>query len=583
MSSTSSTPTAPPRRWRPWAAAAAIVVIAVLAAGCGSSGSSSPSSTSGSTGAGASSSSTTAQSVNPSGGAAAAAKQGGTVNVGLPSGAIDHLEPTLWYYATSWEIAYATCTPMLTFADSSGAAGVKPEGGVAQMPTVSDGGKVYTFQMKPGVEFANGQPITGQAIKYTFERMLSPKLASPGDGFFNVIAGAPAMIAGKAKTVSGIKATTSSVTFTLTQPVASFAYRMTLPFACPVPIGTAIKPLENGTALLSGPYVVKSYTPQRTLVLARNPHWNASELGNRQVADEIDIQLNVDDSQAAQLIRAGQLATYGAPMAPTDALQALQDPTLKGRVFVDPLPATTYLWLNNTVPPLNNAKVREAINYAINRQEIQRVWGGPSQGSPTDQVLPPTMPGYVKADNYPVGGDVAKAKSLMAASGVHTPATVTLRTLSDQPGYAQVAQAIQAELAPIGLKVNIVTAPDAVNGGVISAPKNHVPMGINTWTQDYPYADDFFSPLLDGANITPTGNNNYASYNNPAVNKQIGQLVNKGSATQWNALDRRIISQDAPWAPLLNPTRVTLFSSTTCGAVFQPVYLVDFATLGACS
>ena len=344
-----------------------------------------------------------------------------------------------------------------------------------------------------------------------------------------------------------------------------------------------MKPLENGTALMTGPYVVKSYTPQRSLVLARNPHWNAAELGKRQVADEIDIQIGVDDSQAAQLIRAGQLATYGAPMAPTDALQALNDPTLKGRVFVDPLPATTYLWLNNTVAPLNNAKVRQAINYAINRLEIQRVWGGPSQAAATDQVLPPTMPGYVKANTYPLGGDVAKAKALMAASGVHTPVSVTLRTLSDQPGYAQVAQAIQAELAPIGIKVNIVTAPDAVNGGVISAPKNHVPMGINTWTQDYPFPDDFFGPLLDGANITPTGNNNYASYNDPAVNKQIAQLETKATSAQWNALDKQIIGGDAPWAPLLNPTRVTLFSSGTCGAVFQPVYLVDFATLGACS
>jgi peptide/nickel transport system substrate-binding protein len=591
MSSLSSTATADrgrngpvrrlrPRRWRPWAVAP-IAVIGLLAAGCGSSGSTSASNNT--TSSSASTASNASQTVTPTGGAAAPAKQGGTVTVGLPSGAIDHLEPTLWYYATSWEIAYATCTPMLTFADSSGAAGVKPIGGVAQLPTVSDGGKVYTFTMKPGVEFANGQPITGQAIKYTFERMLSPKLASPGDGFFNNIVGAPAMIAGKAKSVSGIKATTNTVTFTLSQPVASFNYRMTLPFACPVPIGTPIKPLENGTALLSGPYVVKSYTPQRSLVLARNPHWNASQLGNRQVSNEITIQIGVDDSQAAQLIRAGQLATYGAPMAPTDALQASHDPTLKGRVFVNPLPATTYLWLNNTVPPLTNAKVRQAVNYAINRQAIQRVWGGPSQGAPTDQVLPPTMPGFVDANNYPVAGDPTKAKSLMAASGVHTPVSLTLRTLSDQPGYAQVAQAIQAELAPIGIKVNIVTAPDAVNGGVISAPKNHVPMGINTWTQDYPYADDFFEPLLNGDNITATGNNNYASYNNPTVNKQIATLTSTGTSEQWNELDKKIIAQDAPWAPLLNPTRVTLFSSTTCGAVFQPVYLVDFATLGACS
>jgi ABC-type transport system substrate-binding protein len=565
--------------WRSWAIAATVALVAAAAAGCGSTSSSSPSTS----GSGSSTQQSTGSTVTPTGGAAAPAKPGGTITIGLPAGAIDHLEPTLWYYATTWEIANATCEPMLTFAPKSGAAGVTPVAGVANLPKVSADGTVYTFTMKPGIEFVNGQPITGQDIAYTFTRMFSPKLASPGDLFFNVIKGAPAAIAGKASTVSGIKATTNTVTFTLTQPTASFLYRMTLPFACPVPIGTPDKAIENGTALLSGPYYVKSYTPQQSIVLVRNPHWNAAELGNLQTSDQINLQIGVDASQAASLIRAGQLATYGAPMAPTDALQAISDPTVKGRVFVDPLPATTYLWINNTVPPLNNVKVRQAINTAINRLAIQRVWGGASQGVPTEQILPPTMPGYVKANNYPAAGDVTAAEALMKASGVKTPVTLTLRTLSDQPGYAQVAQVIQADLAPIGIKVNIVTAPDSVNGGVIGVPKNHVPMGINTWTQDYPYPDDFFNPLLDGENITSTGNNNYASYNNPAVNKQIDSLDGKATSAQWNALDKQIIAGDAPWAPLLNPTRVTLFASGICGALIQPVYLVEFATLGKCS
>jgi peptide/nickel transport system substrate-binding protein len=515
--------------------------------------------------------------------AAKPAKTGGSITIGMPAGAIDHLEPTLWYYATTWQIAYATCTPLMTFADTSTAAGVKPISGVGELPTVSDGGRVYKFTIKPGLKFSNGTPITGPAIKYTFDRMFSPKLASPGSGFFNMIVGSPAVIAGKATSVSGITDTTNTVTFKLTQPVASFLYRMTMPFTCPVPVGTPIKPLENGTALVTGPYIVKSYTPERSIVLVRNPHWNSAELGNRQVSNQITIQLGVDDSQASPLIQSGQLATYAAPMSPTDALTALNDASLKGHVFVTPLPGTTYLWLNNTVPPLTNIKVRQAINYAINRLAIQRVWGGPSQAAPTDQVLPPTMPGYVRANNYPVAGNPTMAKSLMKAAKVKTPVTLTLRTLSDQPGYAQAAQVIQSDLAPIGIKVNIVTAPDSVNGGVISVPKNHVPMGINTWTQDYPYADDFFSPLLNGDNITATGNNNYSSFNVPSINSQIGRLVTAGSAAQWNALDKQIIAGYAPWAPLLNPTRVTLFASGICGAIIQPVYLIDFATLGRCA
>ena len=73
------------------------------------------------------------------------------------------------------------------------------------------------------------------------------------------------------------------------------------------------------------------------------------------------------------------------------------------------------------------------------------------------------------------------------------------------------AQVVQSELNGIGFAVSIKSAPDSVNGGIISTRANKIPMGINNWTQDYPDGDDFFGPLLDGRRITPTNNNNYAS------------------------------------------------------------------------
>jgi hypothetical protein len=109
MTSTPTGQSSGARAWRPWAIAAATALVALAAVGCGSTSSSSPSTS-------ASGSSTEQATVTPTGGAAAPAKPGGTITIGLPAGAIDHLEPTLWYYATTWEIANATCEPMLTFA-----------------------------------------------------------------------------------------------------------------------------------------------------------------------------------------------------------------------------------------------------------------------------------------------------------------------------------------------------------------------------------------------------------------------------------------------------------------------------------
>jgi ABC-type transport system substrate-binding protein len=111
-------------------------------------------------------------------------------------------------------------------------------------------------------------------------------------------------------------------------------------------------------------------------------------------------------------------------------------------------------------------------------------------------------------------------------------------------------------------------------------------MGINTWSQDYPYPDDFIGELLNGATIAPSGNQNVASFNDPSTNGQIAKLQSStggDTVAKWNALDAQIIRDHAPWAPLINPTRVSLFASGICGAVMQPVYELDLAKLGHCA
>jgi ABC-type transport system substrate-binding protein len=144
------------------------------------------------------------------------------------------------------------------------------------------------------------------------------------------------------------------------------------------------------------------------------------------------------------------------------------------------------------------------------------------------------------------------------------------------------AQAVQAELKPLGFDVSIKSAPDSVNGGIISTPANKIPMGINNWTQDYPDGDDFFVPLLDGQKITPTNNNNYASFDNASVDKKINAyapLLGAARDKAWANLDVSTMRNFAPWAPLNNPTWVDLISSRITGYVYTPVYGLDITTL----
>jgi ABC-type transport system substrate-binding protein len=179
---------------------------------------------------------------------------------------------------------------------------------------------------------------------------------------------------------------------------------------------------------------------------------------------------------------------------------------------------------------------------------------------------------------------VARAKALLADAGVKLPIKATLRTRSDAPGFVEMAQVVQNELNAVGFSISVKSAPDSVNFGIISTRANKIPMGINNWTQDYPDGDDFFGPLLDGRRITPTNNNNYAAFNNAAVNKGIDRITPMVGAARdaaWEALDVSTMRSATPWAPLLNPTWVDLISSRLTGYVYTPVYGMDITTLRA--
>jgi len=513
------------------------------------------------------------------------AAKGGEATVGLAAGGIDHLEPALWYFQTTWQIGYATCTTLVRYPDELGQAGAQIEAGLADLPTVSDDGTTYVFKLRDGIKFKDGAPITGADIKYTFERMLNPAMASPGGGFFTAIDGASAFMAGETDAVSGITVDGDTVTFKLTDPPASFLARLTMPFSCPVPIGTPIAPIEDGSILGTGPYMVESYTPQRGLTLVRNPDYAAAVLGERGALDKITIDTTIDPTQAALVIRSGQIATYMDLIAAADGGQALADKTLEGRVFADTIASVTYLWLNTQEPPLDNVKVRQAINFAISRNDIQRVLGGPAQAAVTDQILPPTMAGWTDADIYPAAGDPEKARQLLAESGLTLPIKITIRTGSDGSALSDTAQTIQAQLKAVGIDAAVELAPGSVHYSVTTTVANRVPSGIDPWFQDYPHPDNFIGVLLDGSRITPTNNQNRAMFDDPSINNRIHELtasLDAGSDAAWHELDAQIMRDHAPWAPLVNAVRVTMVAEGYCGLLIHPVYQLDLTTLGRC-
>src|SRR5580693_5482518 len=360
-----------------------------------------------------------ASSVSSSASSSSTAKPGaasGTLTAAMASGAIDSMDPNRWYFAVTWGLANAMCTTLVRYADQPGTAGTQVVPGTASLPKITDNGLVYTYTIRPGARFSDGQPITPADIKYTYMRLMAPAVDTGTGVYFVNVIGANAYMNGKSQTVPGITTTSSTISFHLTAPDGAFIYKTALPTTCPVPVGTPMKPIETGALeekYASGPFKLQSYSPGRQIVLAFNKEYDQA-LGARGHVAKIVFTIGDESTEAVLQIEAGQLDFNTSNLATADIIKISQNKTLQSQVHIASRPSLTYIFLNNQVPPLNNVDVRKAINYAVNRTAIEAQWGGPLAGTPSDQIIPAGQSDYKKYTIYPNTPILAKAKQLMA-------------------------------------------------------------------------------------------------------------------------------------------------------------------------
>jgi peptide/nickel transport system substrate-binding protein len=237
--------------------------------------------------------------------------------------------------------------------------------------------------------------------------------------------------------------------------------------------------------------------------------------------------------------------------------------------------------MNNRVPPFDNVKVRQAVNYAINREALVRIYGG--LGTPTENILPPNYPQYKKLNLYPY--NLAKARQLVKAAGV-TGAQVTIWTSNNTTQHGpEAGQYLVSVLNSIGLKAKLEEINAAVYLTTVGNQTTKAQVGFAAWYQDYPHPLDWFDVLLNGDRITATHNNNYANFDDSAINAKIEALKKEPTLTssvnsQWAQVEKMTMEQ-APWAPYLNVQGIDTFNSDidlSC-YVFNVNYQFDYASI----
>jgi YVTN family beta-propeller protein len=527
-----------------------------------------------------------AQAIAPSRGGSS----GGTLRIvsGLD---VDSMDPSLAANGLSQQLLYATCAKLLNYPDKAGAAGSQLTPEVAEaLPTRSPDGKTYTFTIRPGFRFSppSDQPVTAETFRYTIERALNHRTGSYADAFFGDIVGADAYMAGKAAHISGITASASQLIIRLRAPAPDFLARIAMPAFCAVPTNTPINPDGERVIPAAGPYYVGSYTPGQGVVLVRNPNYHGSRPHH---FARIQLTVGVPAQRAASEIeaRTADYTTFGgfeyhitlgiaaliSSLAPRFGLGSAAAAHGRQQYFVTP-PALQldYFDLNANRSLFSDVRVRQAVNYAIDRRALAAVGSGfqALPDTPTDHYLPPGIPGYRAAHVYPLAPDLAKARQLIAAAHA-AGRTVVLYTFDPYPG-PELAQIVKNDLSRIGLQVEIHTFPSGRYFSLVGTPGAPFDLAYNGWIADYPDPDDFLNFLLDDSSLWPP-------LKDPLAQRELAaaaQLSGPERYLTYGALDLTLARNVAPWAAFGTGSSHDFFSSHIGCQTFG-IYGMDLAAL----
>jgi peptide/nickel transport system substrate-binding protein/oligopeptide transport system substrate-binding protein len=491
------------------------------------------------------------------------AKQGGAITITYKDD-VATLDPAIGYDWQNWSMIKSLFDGLMDY--EPGTTVLKPD--LAESYEISPDGKTFTFKLRHGVKFHNGREMTADDVKYSLDRVVNPKTQSPGAGFFASIKGHDAVAAGTSESLEGVIVVDPyTVKFELTRPDATFLHVMAINFAHVVPkevvekYGADFGKHPVGT----GAYKLAEWTLGQRLVFERNPDYWHKGLPH---LDKITFEIGQEPIVALLRLQKGEVDVPGDGIPPAKFQEVMADPEQKARVVEGGQLHTGYVTMNTQMPPFDNVKVRQAVNMAINKDRIVQLIN--NRAVPANQPLPPSMPGYDTAfKGYAY--DVEKAKALLAEAGHPDGFETELFAMNTDPN-PRIAQAIQQDLAAIGIKASIQSLAQA---NVIAAggDKAGAPMiwsGGMAWIADFPDPSNFYGPILGCGGAVP-GGWNWSWYCNKDLDAKAAEadsITDPAKSEErnkmWSAIYDKIM-EDAPWAPVFNEQRFTMRSPRMAG------------------
>jgi ABC-type transport system substrate-binding protein len=496
--------------------------------------------------------------------------RGGTFRVVFaPPEQLDSMDPAIANTQASWSLLDLTCARLMTYPDKPGQAAYRLAPEVAAgPPKVSRDGKTYTFMLRRSFRFSDGKPVDARAFARSINRALAPGLRSLGTRYMEDIVGARAVLSGRARNASGVIARGYRLTIRLVQPLGDLPARTSMPFFCAVPPNLPADPEGRGAFPGSGPYYVDGYRPGQRVVIKRNPYYGGKR---RHYVDGFSVDLTSGSPQEVLDRIENGSADWGIippPLYFAPERRLVEKYGLNKRQFHVRPGFTLRAFVLNTSSPLfrRNLPLRRAVNMAIDR----KAFGTGKLGARlSDQVLPPSLPGYQDAKIYPLRGpNLAKARQL--ARG-HLRGGKAVLYVADQPLTLGIGQTLKQQLSPIGLDVDVRGIPSSALAARLSTPGEPFDMTfLVTPNVDYydPYA--FLNLLFERRFIGRTNWSNLRSPKYDRLLRAASRLRGQARLRSYGRLDIQLAREVAPIAPMAYIDEPTLVSKRVGCVLLRP-------------
>ena len=420
--------------------------------------------------------------------------------------------------------------------------------GLAESWEVDETGTVYTFHIREGAMFHNGDEVKASDVAYTFDRMLNPATEGLNTDFFDMIVGADARLNSESDSTEGLNVVDDyTLEITIEEPYAPFIAGLATP-AGSVYSEKATEAageqfgVDPELTIGSGPFKMEEWVVNDKIVMSTfEDYWRG-----RAQYDELQFKIVPDPETARMMFEKGDLDFFDLDMARSQIPYFTENDKWNGNIVSGPRVGLYYYCINQSIEPLDDVRVRKAIQMSINRENIlEKMYFG--KGQIVNGVMPPGLYGY-NSDISEIEYNPEKAKELLAEAGYPDGFDMTIAQVSDSPTSLKINEVVQAELLQVGMNVTIEQSDSSTFYGIRKT--GELPMYLSDWSADFNDPDNFIYTFFAEGN-TIRRSFNYANTEVQADIETARTMTDPEARIElYQEIEEKIVHEDAAWIPL---------------------------------